>query len=478
MESAFRSMNMLTGPGISFMMRLAAKYFYLEKFMSRRNNIFSLIFTIIIWLLIIGLTATGWGVASPPTIILTLLAIVVLLLDILRSRFPVFYFSMMLKLFPRRVAYYTYRGGAYITRKQDKLALEDLNRAVELGSKMAETYSNRGHVYLNRKEYQEAIQDFDYALSLNPHFAVGYNNRGWAYLGLKEYQRAIQDFEQSIELFPYFPYSHHGKGFAHSHLGEWAQVIPDLDRAIYLYSGTQQSDKSSFAEIYRTRGTAYYIMGEYMRALENFQYAIILTPQNARLYNYTGLTCIFLKDYQQALQACNQALVLVPDMDRAYTNRGKAYLGLDDLQRARADFAKAVEIDPEFVSHTWYLEWVRFCQESPNEEAAKRLEAIAEKSGKHPQAYNCKGVAAWIRGASENALQEFEQSIQIKPIQWDAYFWKGVALASLGRDEEARAAIQAALDHSMPPILLSPLRWLEKDRPDFYREVALPLFVN
>jgi hypothetical protein len=50
--------------------------------------------------------------------------------------------------------------------------------------------------------------------------------------------------------------------------------------------------------------------------------------------------------------------------------------------------------------------------------------------------------------------------------------------AALGRDEEARAAIERALQEPFPPLLLSPLRWFEQDRPDFYASYVVPLLDN
>ncbi|HVB62335.1 MAG TPA: tetratricopeptide repeat protein, partial [Ktedonobacteraceae bacterium] len=87
----------------------------------------------------------------------------------------------------------------------------------------------------------------------------------------------------------------------------------------------------------------------------------------------------------------------------------------------------------------------------------------------------CKGVACWIRGNYDEALAALQQSIAEKPNQEDAHFWQGMAYASLGRDEEARAAIERALQTPFPPLLLAPLRWFEQDRPDFYTAYVAPL---
>jgi hypothetical protein len=53
-----------------------------------------------------------------------------------------------------------------------------------------------------------------------------------------------------------------------------------------------------------------------------------------------------------------------------------------------------------------------------------------------------------------------------------------MVLAYLGQDDDAIAALEKALELNLPPLLLSPLRWLEQDRPDFYRKYAAPLLAR
>ena len=118
------------------------------------------------------------------------------------------------------------------------------------------------------------------------------------------------------------------------------------------------------------------------------------------------------------------------------------------------------------------------CYEIPDLEVIERLEIIATTDPENPVAFVCRGVVRWLRRDFEEALQELEQAIQIAPEEWDAYFWKGIAYASLQRDEEATTTIEKALELGLPPILLTPLRWFEHDRPDFYQQYVVPLMAH
>ena len=84
----------------------------------------------------------------------------------------------------------------------------------------------------------------------------------------------------------------------------------------------------------------------------------------------------------------------------------------------------------------------------------------------------------WLRGNCEEALGGLEHAFQRMHDEWGPYFWKGMVCASLGRDEEAMAAIEKALEVELPPVLLTPLRWFEEDRPDFYQKHVVPLMAR
>ncbi len=59
-----------------------------------------------------------------------------------------------------------------------------------------------------------------------------------------------------------------------------------------------------------------------------------------------------------------------------------------------------------------------------------------------------------------------------------AYFWKGLFCAYLGQDAEATQAITQALEAGLPPVLLTPLYWLEQERPEMYQPCAVPFLVQ
>ena len=97
-----------------------------------------------------------------------------------------------------------------------------------------------------------------------------------------------------------------------------------------------------------------------------------------------------------------------------------------------------------------------------------------------PQSYLaciCRGVATGLRGNLKEGLAELEQAYILEPDQWDTHFWNCLLSAYYypGRSQIASEAVEKALALDMPPILLTPLYWLQKDRLDFFKRYAQPL---
>jgi len=67
---------------------------------------------------------------------------------------------------------------------------------------------------------------------------------------------------------------------------------------------------------------------------------------------------------------------------------------------------------------------------------------------------------------------ELEQALRFNVRNEDAWFWKGMMWAYLGHTTVAMESLERALHADLPPVLLTPLFWLEQERPQFYQEFA------
>lgn len=85
-----------------------------------------------------------------------------------------------IRLNPRYIKAYTYRG--YVKDELDDYqgALTDYNKAVDLKGDDYEAYARRGALKKRYKDYDGAIEDLNLAIQYKPDYAKAYSDRGQA----------------------------------------------------------------------------------------------------------------------------------------------------------------------------------------------------------------------------------------------------------------------------------------------------------
>lgn len=108
-------------------------------------------------------------------------------------------YTKYLQLCPNEGSVFGRRAGVYAKKGNYDSALDDLNRAMQIGGvDLAQTYYNRGLIYGLKGEYEKAIEDFNQSTK-SRYLPEDYYNRGVAYAKLGEYDRAIADMQQALD---------------------------------------------------------------------------------------------------------------------------------------------------------------------------------------------------------------------------------------------------------------------------------------
>lgn len=118
------------------------------------------------------------------------------------------------------------------------------------------------------------------------------------------------------------------------------------DLAVVQFTYAIQVD-SDYAAAYAWRGGAYHDLGQYQRAIQDYDQAIRLEP-NATRHNNRGVAYGSLGQYQRAIQDYTQAISLSPNTALFYENRGNAYTWVNLWTQAQADWDRACQLDSQY----------------------------------------------------------------------------------------------------------------------------------
>ncbi|MBF0280431.1 MAG: tetratricopeptide repeat protein [SAR324 cluster bacterium] len=98
---------------------------------------------------------------------------------------------------------------------------------------------------------------------------------------------------------------------------------------------------------YNNLGVLFQKRGERLQALQFFNSALEINPQDDSIFYNRGNTHASLQQFDKAISDYNRAIELRSNEADYYNNRGVAYANMNQFERAFRDFQKAVNLDPK-----------------------------------------------------------------------------------------------------------------------------------
>ena len=142
----------------------------------------------------------------------------------------------------------------------------------------AREYLKRGDIELSRNKVVQAIRNYSKAIELDPSFAEAYVRRGMARRAKGSLNGAIQDYEAAHTIDPavtlnnrHIADSYSNRGFIEMSDFQIAAAIADFTKAIQSFGEPMH---------YYRRGQARLIDDDLQGAIEDFNQALSLNPQN------------------------------------------------------------------------------------------------------------------------------------------------------------------------------------------------------
>jgi tetratricopeptide (TPR) repeat protein len=160
--------------------------------------------------------------------------------------------------------------------------------------------------------------------------------RGELDLAIQLYTQAIQSGELPSELLPG---ALNNRGLVLRAAGRLDEAIQDYDRAIDL--------KPDDASAYNNRGIAFSDKGEIERAIGDYGTAIERNPNFADAHNNRGVAFSTLQRFTRAIQDFARAIYLDPSAAAAYANRADAFRQMGETTRALQDYDQAIRLQPD-----------------------------------------------------------------------------------------------------------------------------------
>ena len=195
----------------------------------------------------------------------------------------------------------------------------------------------------------------------------------------------------------------HLKGVIAYRLGFYSDAVTALRQAI-------ESGGASKAQIYCDLGASLNAQNQYQDAVEVFQQAIEIEPQNPLIYNNLGNALKMLAQDDEAIRCFQKAIALDPSFAIAMNNLGLAMVERGDFAEAVDIFSQALNINHKFAD-----------------------------------AINNLGAALWKLKRFPDALERFELVASLEPQSAEYAFNLGAALLAMNLHDRAEIALRNSI---------------------------------
>ncbi|NYZ77510.1 tetratricopeptide repeat protein, partial [Candidatus Micrarchaeota archaeon] len=168
------------------------------------------------------------------------------------------------------------------------------------------------------------------------------------------------------------------------------------------------------AKTYHQLGNDYYEKGDYDRAIENYNMAILLNPVFSEAYFNRALSYYQLKNFEKSVSDYTKAIELDPHNPIIYNNRGDAYYRKQDFQSAIKDYDKAINLNPNYLK-AFYNRGLSYASIEEYEKATEDFSKVIELKPDFAEAYHLRGLAKEYAGEITNAIVDYEKALELNP---------------------------------------------------------------
>ncbi len=256
-------------------------------------------------------------------------------------------------------------------------------------------------------------------------------------ISAKNYREAADLYGKSVQLVPNNNYAHYRKGFAHFSLKENELAVSEFTLA--LTQGFKPLD------IYRIRYFIYFEQGNYDAALADIQKGLQLAPNDINFLSAVGEINYARKSYPQALEAFQKASAVAPNNGDIFYNIARVSLGMNNSAAQRDAANTALTKGTRFPAESFFL-LGDANHKLKNGPAA--IDAYQKALSSKPDMYQVYGSLAEIFKAESRfgeAIDILKKGLVKFANDGNFYTELGLIYSLAGRPEDAVAASKAGV---------------------------------
>ena len=191
-------------------------------------------------------------------------------------------------------------------------------------------------------------------------------------------------------------------------------------------------------------GLIYSLQGRHLLALEAYDAALKIQPNDVETLINKGSTCIDTKNYPLALEVLEKAIKIRPDIPEAWSNKGIGLNNLNLYQESINAYNEAIKLAPNYYE-AWSNKSVPLNKLKRFSEASEACDKALSLKPEYAEGWSNKGLTLHELKRFDEAIAHYDKALSLKPEYAEGWSNKGNTLHELKRYDEAIAHYDKAL---------------------------------
>ena len=255
----------------------------------------------------------------------------------------------------------SYKERARVFMAQDKKdkAIEDLGQAIERNDKDFEAMMLQASLLLDEKKLDEALNNVNKALELQPGLVGGYRLRSFIYSAQENFEKAIEDMltladddPSNLSYRTQLAMLYNADDQPSKSVKIYTPLIKQLTQDLESPANDAQEEavQTILTSALRGRGDAYLSLSKHKEAIEDYEEALELSPEDDGILNNLAWVLATtpkdnLRDGQRSVDYALEACKLTDYKEATILSTlASGYAEMGDFEKAREWSTKAVEL--------------------------------------------------------------------------------------------------------------------------------------
>jgi len=192
---------------------------------------------------------------------------------------------------------------------------------------------------------QDAFAAYHEILKFDPEHYESIHLIGVIYIQIKQPQKALPYLNRAIKYNNHFAAAYSNRGRALEDLEDYNNALDDYNKAVLLEPNNISFIKNQINILRRQKN--------YSEALASISKILLLTPDDVEVLNNKGVILFDQKKYDEAIICYQRALALQPNFPECLSNYANSLAALRNFDESLEKYSKAITLNPEY--HLAYL---------------------------------------------------------------------------------------------------------------------------